>query len=406
MPWKKTEPMNERVKFIASYLENVDSFLDLCERFEISRKTGYKWVARYEEGGVKSLCDKSRRPLHHPQAVSSEVTQKIILARKKHPRWGPKKLVVIIKRSEPKLILPSISTVGEILKRNELIKPRLRRRYSSPYENGLRTFDEPNAIWAADFKGHFPVGGKRCYPLTITDGFSRYIIRCKLLPRPLHAPVQKTFEQAFREFGMPTAIRTDNGAPFSTLAPGGLSRLSVWWIKLGILPERIEPGRPDQNGRHERMHAVLKAETAKPPKSSFRAQQNAFDHFKAEYNFVRPHEALGMDVPQNYFVPSLKKFPERLPEIEYPSHFRVEKSYPNGIVSLGSTQWYISGCLRNEFIGLEEIDNDIYKVYFGHVALGILDGQHSKQRRDRAFGHMVRIDGDITDKRKRRPFKR
>lgn len=406
MPWKKTEPMNERVKFIAAYLENADSFIDLCERFEISRKTGYKWVARYEEGGVKALSDRSRRPLRHPQAVSREVTQKIILARKKHPRWGPKKLVVVIKRAEPKLILPSVSTVGEILKRNELIKPRLRRRYSSPYENGLRTFDEPNAIWAADFKGHFPVGGKRCYPLTITDGFSRYIIRCKLLPRPLHAPVQKTFEQAFREFGMPTAIRTDNGAPFSTLAPGGLSRLSVWWIKLGILPERIEPGRPDQNGRHERMHAVLKAETAKPPKSSFRAQQNAFDQFRVEYNCVRPHESLSMDVPQNFFVPSLRKFPERLPAVEYPSHFRVEKSYPNGIVSLGSTQWYISGCLRNEFIGLEEIDNDIYKVYFGHVALGILDGQNSNQRRNRAFGSMVRIDGNITDKRKRRPFKR
>lgn len=406
MPWKKTDQMNERVKFIAKYLEGDRSFSELCDRFKISRKTGYKWVNRYDNGGVKALLDKSKRPLNHPQAVDAAMVEKIVRARKRHPRWGPKKLVVVIKRAEPKLILPSVSTVGEILKRNNLIKPRGRRRYSSPYKNDLRTFDEPNAIWAADFKGHFPVGGKRCYPLTITDGFSRYIIRCKLLPRPLHAPVQKAFEQAFREFGMPTAIRTDNGAPFSTLAPGGLSRLSVWWIKLGIIPERIKPGRPDQNGRHERMHAVLKAETAKPPKTSFRAQQNAFDKFRLEYNTVRPHEALKMDVPKNLFTLSLREFPNRLPDIEYPSHFRVEKAYPNGVVSLGSTQWYISGCLKDEFIGLEEIDDDIYKVYFGSVALGILDGQNAKQRKNRNFGNMVRIDGDITDKRKRRLYKK
>ncbi len=405
MPWKKTDQMNERVKFIAKYLDKRMPFADLCSQFEISRKTGYKWIARYQAGGVKALYDRSRKPKRHPQAVSEELIEKIIRARRKHPRWGPKKLLVIVKRAEPNIVLPAASTVGEILKRNDLIKPKRRRRYSSPYGKPLGGYDQPNAIWGADFKGHFPVGGKRCFPLTITDGFSRYLIRCKLLPRPLHAPVQKTFEQAFREFGMPEAIRTDNGAPFSTLAPGGLSRLSVWWIKLGIRPERIEPGRPDQNGRHERMHATLKAETAMPPKTSFRSQQYAFDKFLHEFNTVRPHEALSMDVPINFYKASLRSFPNRLPDIEYPSHFRVEKSYPNGVVSLGHTQWYISGCLRNEFVGLEEIDDDVWKVYFGPIALGILDGQNAIQRKNRNFGNMVRIDGDITSAR-RRPYKR
>lgn len=405
MPWKKTDYMNERVKFIATYLEKTKTFSELCDEFEISRKTGYKWVERYEHEGVKALEDRSRRPLHSPNTVSDEVTELLLEARRKHPRWGPKKLLVIVQRKEPKLILPAASTVGEILKRNDLVKKRGRRRTSSPYGKKLEGYDHPNAIWGADFKGHFPVGGKRCFPLTMTDGFSRYLIRCKLMPRPLHAPVQKEFELAFREYGLPDAIRTDNGAPFSTLAPGGLSRLSVWWIKLGIRPERIQPGRPDQNGRHERMHSTLKAETASPPKSSFQAQQTAFTRFLNEYNKIRPHEALDFKVPSEIYKPSFKEFPNRLPEIEYPSHFRVEKSYPNGVISLGQTQWYISGCLRSEFIGLEAIDNDVWKVYFGPIALGYLDGQTEYRGKNRYFGTMIRIDGEITTT-KRRPYRR
>ncbi len=405
MPWKETDQMNERVKFIAAFLEKAHTFSELCEEFEISRKTGYKWVERYSDGGVKALADRSRRPLNSPHSVSAEVVELLLEARRKHPRWGPRKLLVVVQRKEPKLILPVASTVGEILKRNNMIKNRRRRRVSSPYGKKLEGYDYSNAIWGADFKGHFPVGGKRCYPLTMTDGFSRYLIRCKLLPRPLHAPVQKEFESAFREFGMPDAIRTDNGAPFSTLAPGGLSRLSVWWIKLGIRPERIQPGRPDQNGRHERMHSTLKAETAMPPRGSFRAQQKAFDNFQSEYNNVRPHESLDLNVPSSVYKPSPREFPNRLPEIEYPSHLRVEKSYPNGVISLGQTQWYISGCLRSEFIGLEEIDNDIWKVYFGPIELGILDGQTEYKRKSRYFGTMIRIDGEVTTT-KRRPYRR
>jgi transposase InsO family protein len=196
----------------------------------------------------------------------------------------------------------------------------------------LCTYDAPNAVWCADFKGHFPVDGKRCHPLTISDGFSRYLIRCEALRRPMSEYVQEVFESAFREYGLPDAIRTDNGAPFSTLAPGGLSRLAVWWIRLGIRPERIMPGRPDQNGRHERMHRTLKAETAKPPRASSQAQQRAFDRFQHEYNHVRPHEALGLEHPASAYERSMRAFPRRLTELEYPSHYRLERVYPNGVI--------------------------------------------------------------------------
>ena len=406
MPWNKTEPMNERVKFIAAHLEREDSFSELCERFDISRKTGYKWVERYEGNGLVSLADQSRAPLSHPNAVTSELTRLILSAREKHPSWGPKKLLVILERKNPRLTLPAASTVGQILKRHGFIKKRRRRIYSAPNGSDLQEYRAPNSIWCADFKGHFPVGGKRCNPLTISDGFSRYLIRCEGLRRPLSDYVKPVFESAFREYGLPDAIRTDNGAPFSTLAPGGLSRLAIWWIKLGIRPERIMPGRPDQNGRHERMHRTLKAEAANPPRSSFVAQQQAFNQFLDEYNEVRPHEALGQQTPASAYRKSNRPYPKRLPEIDYPSHFEVFKTYPNGIISFGHTQWIISSVLKNEWVGLEPIDDDRWKVYFGPIALGVLDGRLAKERRDRHFGALVRLDGEVTSRRRRKPYRK
>jgi hypothetical protein len=215
------------------------------------------------------------------------------------------------------------------------------------------------------------------------------------MPRPLSNPVRQAFERLFREYGLPQAIRTDNGPPFSTLAPGGLSRLAIWWIRLGIRPERIMPGRPDQNGRHERMHLTLKNETARPPRRSFRAQQRAFDLFRQEYNNERPHEALDQATPASLYYKSSLPYPERLPELEYPGHFRVEKLYSNGVISVHGAQWYLSNCLANECVGLEQVDDDRYKVHFGPVMLGILDAQTAKQRRGRQFGLLVRSDGEV-----------
>jgi putative transposase len=291
--------MNERVKFISEYLANEETFADLCEGFGISRKTGYKWVERYEADGVRGLEELSRAPLTHPHAVLPDVAAELLVERRKHPRWGPRKLIVVLQRRRPELQLPAASTVGDILRRNGLVGRRRRIRRSSPYPDRLGGYEGPNAVWCADFKGHFAVGGRRCHPVTITDGFSRFLLRCKALRQPRYFPTRQVFESAFREYGLPESIRTDNGAPFSTLAPGGLSRLAVWWIRLGIRPERIFPGRPDQNGRHERMHSTLKAEVCRPPCSSFHAQQRAFDAFRSEYNQVRPHEALGGHVPSS-----------------------------------------------------------------------------------------------------------
>ena len=235
MPWDETNCMNERVRFIAAHLEAGEPFSALCEGFGVSRKTGYKWVERYELEGVAGLEERSRAPLSHPHAVADDVVEKILRARKKHPRWGPRKLRVILQRHYPQLALPAASTIGEVLRKNGLIQKRRRIRRSSPYGDRLGKYGKPNAVWCADFKGHFPVAGERCHPLTVSDGCSRYLFACQGLHRPLFKPTQKIFETVFREYGLPDAIRTDNGAPFSTLAPAGLSRLAVWWIRLALV---------------------------------------------------------------------------------------------------------------------------------------------------------------------------
>lgn len=401
MPWNETKAMNERVKFIASYLSEEETITELCRSFGISRKTGYKWIDRYESGGVAALEDRDRAPSIHPNAIEEQMVSRILAIRKKHPRWGPRKLLVILKRQDEHLVYPAASTIGEILKRGGLISEKRRRFRNSPYSDRLGGYDRPNAIWCADFKGHFPVGEQRCHPVTISDGFSRYLLKCHALSRPLFAQTRKVFESAFKEFGLPEAIRTDNGAPFSTLAPGGLSKLAVWWIRLGIRPERIQPGRPDQNGRHERMHSTLKSETAKPPRGSLRAQQKAFDIFRSEYNYIRPHEGIGQVTPASKYEPSKRPYPSKLPEPEYPSHFSLAKAYPNGVISMGTSQWYISGCLAGEVVGLEQINQDRWKVYFGPIPLGIIDYQKAKERRQRTFGHIIRIDGSPSPRRKR-----
>jgi transposase InsO family protein len=395
--------MDERVKFVAAMLEAEESFSNLCERFGVSRKQGYKWKQRYEAGGVEALANRSRAPHSHPHAVSAEIVELLVAARRKHPLWGPRKLLVVVRRQNPRVTLPSASTVGAIFKKRGLVgKPRRVRR-SDPYKDRLGPYDAPNRVWCADFKGNFAVSGERCNPLTISDGFSRYLLTCKALRSTTCAPVKRSFEATFREYGMPDAIRTDNGPPFSTLAPGGLSQLAIWWIRLGIRPERIMPGRPDQNGRHERMHRTLKAETARPPASSMRAQQARFDRFREEYNNVRPHEALGQATPSSLHQPALRAFPRLLPEPDYPDHFAVCRTYPNGVISWRGTQWYMSGCLSNELVGLDELDNDRWRVFFGPVLLGILDGKrHHELRNARRFGVLVRADGLVQPTKKRR----
>ena len=389
--------MNERVKFIARYLANEVTFTALCEEFDVSRKTGYKWVKRYDAGGASALEEKSRAPLTHPHAYPEEVVNSLVALREQHPRWGARKLLALMKRRHPKVKqLPSPSTVNEMLSKRGLLATKGRQRSSSSrYEEPLRSYDAPNSVWCADFKGHFPVGRRRCYPLTVTDGYSRFLLGCDVLAKPRAKQTRLLFERIFRDYGLPDFIRTDNGTPFSTLTIAGLSELAVWWLRLGIMPERILPGRPDQNGRHERMHRTLKAETTNPTKTTFAAQQRRFNEFRQEFNFERPHEALGQRTPSELYKRSGRAFPSHLPEPQYPSHFVIERAYTNGHVRLDGISWYVSTALKNELVGLEPLSDDRWCVHFAKLRLGILDPKRNRQLSNERVGRVLPLDGII-----------
>src|SRR6185503_8503261 len=281
--------MTERKKFIDDYLTGEFTVTELCSRYGISRKTGHKWIRRFMDHC--ELGERSSRPHHSPKAVPAWVEDAIVRARRQKPKWGPRKLRDALRRANPGAELPSVSTFALIFRRNGLIRPKRRKRKTPPFSAPLAHAKAPNQVWCIDFKGHFAVGSTRCYPLTITDAYSRFLIACVALSRPDGKRVRKVMEQVFDEFGLPDAIRSDNGTPFASSGVAGLSQLSTWWWKLGIRHERIQPGKPQQNGRHERMHLTLAQETASPPSANLKAQQRAFDRFRKEYNCDRPHEA-------------------------------------------------------------------------------------------------------------------
>jgi transposase InsO family protein len=366
--------MDERVKFIAAYLRGELAVSRLCEAFGVSRKTAYKWIARYAEGGVAELLERSTRPFSHPKTTSPEVASLIVATRKEHPFWGPKKLVAVLRTGYPGLKLPATSTVGHLLTRRGLTHPRRATRRSSPYGEPFLGYDKPNAVWCADFKGHFRLADRtRCHPLTISDGFSRYLLRCEALRHPRYEPTRAVFEQTFREYGLPDAIRTDNGPPFSSLTLGGLSHLAVWWLRLGIRPERIKPGRPDQNGRHERMHRTLKHEAVGPTRLEFAPQQTRFDHWRKEYNEVRPHEALEQKPPAQYYEPSPRPYPAELPEPEYPPQFETRRVNHAGYLLWDRHKYYVSWSLQEQLVGLEELNDGNWVLHFCARSLAVLD---------------------------------
>jgi transposase InsO family protein len=382
MPWKETRVMHERMRFIVEAEAEEEPFAELCQRFGISRKTGYKWIARYNAQGPGGLEDRSPIARSHPRAVSEEMITLLVEARKAHPFWGPKKLRAWLAAERGEQGVPAASTVGELLKRHGLIQPR-RRRVRVPVVGGRRlgSCDESNSTWCADFKGHFVLGDRsRCYPLTISDGFSRYLLKCEALGEPKTQPVREHFERAFRAYGMPQRIRTDNGPPFASVGLGGLSDLSVWFVKLGITPERIEPGRPEQNGRHERMHRTLKQETAMPPKETMAAQQRAFDRFRHEYNEQRPHEALGQKPPAKVYRQSPQPFPAYLREPEYGPEFEVRRADDKGRFSKQGVRVMLAHCLRDELIGMRPVDEGRWELYYGPIKLGLWDETKAEPR--------------------------
>jgi putative transposase len=375
MPWKVTCPMQERMRFVTYFLEDELSFSALCREFSISRKTGYKIVRRFLSEGIDGLHNRSRARHHHPNAVSESIRESIIESRVSHPSWGPKKLRAWLERRDSTVVWPSTSTIGEILRRHGLTVSRRRSRKMCVYDKPFVNCKYPNAVWSADFKGWFMTGdGARCDPLTITDNYSRFLLRCQAVrPTTGFESVKPVFEAAFREYGLPFAIRTDNGVPFATTTVGSLSHLSIWWLKLGIIPERIEPGRPAQNGRHERMHRTLKQETASPPRRSWKSQQQAFIEFREIYNYERPHESINMQTPADLYLLSPREYPLILPEMTYPDDMALRWVKSQGDISWKGRHIYLSETLAGELVGMRQVTDRMWDIYFGPVKLAQLD---------------------------------
>ncbi len=374
MPWKETCAMDQRVRFIGDWLSGQYTKSDLCCAYGISRPTGDKWIRRYEAYGLEGLAERSRAPHSHPNAVSEALKTMMIETKLAHQSWGPKKVVDYLRREHPKRRWPADSTAGEILKRAGLVRPRKRRRRVCPDTQPFARCDGPNQTWSADFKGDFRLGsGRRCYPLTISDNFSRYLLVCRALGQPGAQQVRPWFEWIFREQGLPQAIRTDNGPPFGSLALGGISGLSKWWIRLGIRPERIRPGRPEQNGRHERMHRTLKEAGVAPIRASFAAQQRQFDAFVQEYNWERSHEALQRRLPGQLYQASPRAYPFKLPEVEYAAEQTVRQVRHNGEIKWRGQLIYVSHVLAQEPIGLRQVDDDSWVMHYSFHLLGTLN---------------------------------
>jgi transposase InsO family protein len=376
MPWKASSVMEEKLRFILEYEADEESMTELCQRYDISRETGYVTLRRYHARGLPGLLPQSHAAHRHGNQTPEEIEQKVLELRQAHMLWGPRKLQRILERDEPGRNWPAASTIGALLKREGLVVARKKRRPTAPYTEPLAHAEECNRVWCADFKGWFrTVDGERIDPLTISDAHSRYLLRCQAVEKSNTAHVQAIFEAAFREYGMPQAIRTDNGAPFATHAVGGLSRLAVWWIKLGIVPERIAAGHPEQNGRHERMHRTLKQEAAQPPAANRRKQQQALDRFRQEYNEVRPHEALEMRTPAEVYQPSPRKFPACRPEPEYPENMLVRSVRPHGHFRWKKDPVFLSEVLWGERVGLLPEGDRWFTIYFAQYPLARFDSE-------------------------------
>jgi transposase InsO family protein len=374
MPWKLASVLDERTRFVADYWEERWSVAELCRQYGISRKTGYKWLARHAAAGVAGLQDQARVARTQPHAVPREVEEWILAGRDLFPTWGPKKLVAWARRESGQEEVCAVSTAGEILRRHGLTVPRQRIRKGEPFGGPLVPGTEANELWCVDFKGHFRVGDRsRCDPLTMTDAGTRYLLKCQSLPNTGLAATRRVFEAAFRQFGLPERMRSDNGAPFSSIGLGGLSALSVWWIKLGIAPERIAPGKPYQNGRHERMHLTLKRETAMPPAHSLRAQQNRFDRFRREFNEQRPHEALGQQTPASLYTRSSREYPGRTPRPQYEEGVPTRKVQSNGMFYWGSRRLFLGEAFAGEHIGFAAKEDGLWELRLARFALGTFD---------------------------------
>lgn len=364
--------MEEKLRFVYDYEREEGTMWDLCMRYGISRETGYVWLRRYREQGARGLVELDRAARHHPNQTPPEVERAVVELRGAHMRWGPRKLKRILERDQPGRAWPAASTIGEMVRRAGLVVPQKKRRRTEPYTGPLAHAVESNRVWCADFKGWFKSGdGRRVDPLTVTDAHSRYLLRCQAVEKTDTERVRAVFEAAFREYGLPEAIRTDNGAPFASIAIGGLSRLAVWWTRLNIAHERIQAGHPEQNGRHERMHRTLKQDVRVA--GNWRAQQRELDCFRQDFNHVRPHEALQMQTPAAVYVPSPRSYPERLPELQYPDGMELRTVTDHGYFSWKRKHIFLTEVLWGEPIGLLPLGNNLFHIYFANRPLAGFD---------------------------------
>lgn len=375
MAWLKVDPMEQRVRFVLEVKRKIESVTRLCRKFSISRKTGYKWLHRYRLHGLNGLHELSRRPRRCPHRTSLAWVRRIQQLRKKYPHWGSKKLRVLLQRRtrRPEAV-PARSTIWQIMRRQEPIAPSKRRRGRTLLRGAaLRVARQANEVWAVDFKGRFRTSdGCWCEPLTVSDVASRYVLAVRALPDQSVERAQKAFRKLFAQRGLPECIRCDNGGPFASTGAGGLSRLSVWWQQLGIEVEWISPGHPEQNGVHERMHRTLKAETASPPAGNMRAQQRRFDPWRRRFNQERPHEALSMQVPAQRYQRSKRRYPSRLPVVNYPAAYAVRRVRSNGEIKWHGSKQFIGDALIGMRVGVKSTSPGRNQVYFGLMLLGEL----------------------------------
>jgi transposase InsO family protein len=387
MPWKECSVMDERLRFIAKLLDG-ESMSEVCREFGISRKTGYKIFTRYRQSGLEALSDRSRRPVRYANQLPPQIETLIVTLKRQRPHWGARKIrELLVRRLDQDVRIPAKSTIHAVLHRHGLVKAIRRPR---PRANGtdLSAGAAPNDLWCADFKGEFKLGNSQyCYPLTVSDHASRFLLLCEALQSTREDTAITAFEQLFLERGLPASIRSDNGVPFaSPNALFNLSKLSVWWLRLGIHIERIKPGRPQQNGRHERMHLTLKKEATRPPGMNSLQQQARFDAFVREFNTERPHEALAMKTPGELYSPSPRPY-RGLPELSYPLHDRDVLVTACGRICLHRKRVYLSHVFAGQRVGIKEVDEGIWIVSFMHYDLGYIDlEQKTLQPLDNPFG--------------------
>lgn len=373
MPWKETCPMDQRVAMMADWLRGEWTITELAMRYGMHRKTVHKWVARYEADPAQGLTEWSRAPQTHGRAVDAEIREVVLALRRRQPRRGPKKLRAILMDREPQQLWPAASTIGAWLRDEGLSTPRRRLRSVVPLTQPLAAAQAPNDVWSADFKGWFRTAdGTRCDPLTVTDAHSRFLLCCRIVP-PSARGVRPWFERTFREYGLPQAMRTDNGSPFATTGAGQLSHLAVWWLKLGIQLDRIDPGHPEQNGRHERFHLTLQQDTATPPAATARQQQRRFDRMRREFNAERPHEALGQRPPARVYVASPRPYPATLDDAWYDATHQVRRVQCTGQIKWQGERVFVSEAVRGELVGLAETERGDWIVRFMQVELGRID---------------------------------